>query len=1389
MSTPKSNIKSSAAQGRKKNRAQTKQKKPSSAPRCTKSQDDFPVVALGASAGGLKAVRELLTELPADTGMAFVLIQHLSPTYDSSLPEILSKSTTMLVQTAEDGQLLQPNTLSVIPPNFSLLLENRRLRLQARKEKAGVFHPVDQFFLSLADELQAKSIAVILSGADSDGAKGVIAIRDAGGLTMAQSEESADYVGMPHQALLTDKVDFCGNPTEIGKLLGEIASHPHLNPDVLADSISSKDKASDTFGQIIQQLRKTGADFSDYKQSTVRRRILRRMAINRLRTLDDYLDKIKDSELELEALKEDLLIKVTRFFRDPEIFEILNQDIFPRLLDGRDAKHPLRVWVPGCASGEEVYSLAICLMEILETRSSDVKLQIFGTDLSDISIEKARHGFYSAAEINDLEPRLRDKYFNEKDNGYQIKKFVRGLCIFSRQDFTQDPPFSRMDLISCRNVLIYLGPDLQKRVLSLFHFALAAEGVLLLGQSESIGQLDGLFSLIDPKARIYRKKKKSDRPELDFQSGAQGRKSAPLEKNAGERRPVVKDLGVDLPQAMAAQMLRKYDPTVVVIDKEMKIQYFLGNSGLYLQPVSGKASLDLMNMVHDSLRMELRGLVHLTFNHQKPQSRRDLLVKLPVGERLVSLEVSPLDTDGEQQYYLIEFQSRSPEESGRAAAPAPSAEDQSELSRLKQDLSASYSYQQALFAEKDRALQEVKTSNEEILSSNEEFQSINEEMETAKEEMESSNEELSTVNQELQDRNLELVRSQEDLNNLINSSDMPFVIVDQNLTVARFSSDIKPYLKLRDADIGRPLADINLGFNLPDLTSRVRQVQLSGEVQEEEFLLKEVGWKLLRISPYMTSDDQTKGALLTLIDINKLKQSMDETRHAYRYALNIVEEIKYPLLVLDEQFRVLTANPAFYQKFKVMAAETEGSLLFELGDGQWDNPELKRLLTEILPQSLLMDDFLINFDFPYIGSRSMLVSARRIQTGKTRILISIEDVSAHLKQEEELRMARVRAEAANQAKSEFLATMSHEIRTPMTVIRGALEHFEDDGLDETQRRCLELAETASKSLLDLVDDVLDFSKIEADRLVLENKPFDLVDCVEDSVGILRTQARTKGLDLNLEIEANVPDILRADQTRLRQILINIIGNAIKFTEVGQIEVDVSLLPGKDPSHRPVEVLFSVKDTGCGIPADKQSLLFESFSQADSSITRRFGGSGLGLSICKGLVERMGGRIWVESEYGAGSSFHFTLPLTGDRRETPRELETEPAVKKVKSKMSCRILLAEDEPSIQEVMRVILEGEGWDVVIVSDGQAAIETLEKETFDIVLMDLQMSGLDGISATQAIRSQEADGQHLSIIGLTAHALTETREKCLQAGMDDVMTKPLNLEQLKLMIVTFCS
>lgn len=698
-------------------------------------------------------------------------------------------------------------------------------------------------------------------------------------------------------------------------------------------------------------------------------------------------------------------------------------------------------------------------------------------------------------------------------------------------------------------------------------------------------------------------------------------------------------------------------------------------------------------------------------------------------------------------------------------------------------------------------LEQLRIAKEEVLISNAKLQGVNEELETAKKELQLRNEEHLKVNQELQERNSQLTHSQEDLNNLIASAEVPYIILTRDQTIRSVSPLAGTQLNVRAEDIGRPLRDIRLRYSITQMESLIHKVMKTGETVEQELYDVGKGWKLLRIRPYRTSAEEIEGAVLNLIDIDQLKHSMNEVARAYRYALNIVEAVKTPLLVLDHELRVQTANPAFYQKFHVAPRHTEGVRLFALGTGQWDNAELKDLLLDILPKSTFIDNYLIVFDFPVLGERSMLVSARPMKAQDSRILISIEDVTEHLTLEKALRQAKIQAEAASQAKSEFLANMSHEIRTPITVVIGALEHLQLEGLDENQADCVQMANSASKSLLELIGDILDFSKIEANRINLERISFPLRDCVEEAVTILRQQATRKGLELNLEIAPNVPTLFLGDQTRLRQVLTNLISNAIKFTETGRIDVSVGM--STDQEEPALEqLLFTVADTGCGFSPAKKSLLFQSFRQIDSSVTRRYGGTGLGLAISKGIVERMGGRIWAESEEGVGSRFFFTLPIPTDQHRPARvlpppvsardeERQLQPVASSVESQSkpgACRILVAEDDVSIQHLMRVILKKAGWTVKLVSNGQEAIDAWKQEDFNLILMDVQMGGMDGLTATRQIRKQESGAEHIHIYGLTAHALQETREQCLQAGMDDVLVKPVKLEVLYAIIQKQC-
>ena len=1350
----------------------------------------FAVVGIGASAGGFTAVRQLLATIPDDTGMAFVLVQHLNPTYHSNLAELLSKATSMPVLTIENDMPIQPNKVYVIPPAQSLSLEGRTLKLMPRDRGTVPTLSIDHFFLSLASNLHESCVGVVLSGTGSDGSKGLKAIKAEGGITFAQDGKSAEFPEMPCHAVAAGCVDLVLPPEGIGREIARLARHPvfQLPPKTATSAEIFEELDKDVIEQILDNLKALGFDYVGYKRSTVSRRILRRMAINKLNKLTEYADYLREHSEEAAALNEDMLIKVTSFFRDPAAFEALSQTVYPAIVEGKGEDNPLRIWVPGCATGQEVYSIALSLLEFMDAQGYSVPIQVFGTDISEQAINKARRGLFTKAEVADLSQMRLQTFFDETRDGYQVKKAVRELCIFARQDFTHDPPFSRLDLISCRNVLIYFESTLQKKVMPLFHYALNPGGFLLLGASESIGSFDELFVPANKRQRLFYKK---NGPQLADHEFSQQPKANVIKLPHSPFFAPQADSATspDLQTLTDRILLCKYHPAAVVIDQEMNLLHFRGDTSFYLRPMPGKASLKLMKMVHDDLRMELRTLIYSTKKNQTPQRKENLRITLKDGLHGLNLEVIPFSGPDNTALYLVLFEplelQKNTTQGPKARQGMAASASEEELLRLRQDLYSTREYMQTLIEDRDKSLEDTKIANEEILSSNEELQSINEELETAKEELESSNEELSTVNAELQARNTELTQSHGDLRNLLLSAQIPFVIVEADLRIRLVSPNAEGTFNISQNDVGQPISVLNLHLLLPGLEEILRNTIRTGEPFEKEILDRRNLWNLLRIRPYKTMEEKIEGAVITLFDIDRLKKSMQDIETAHKYALRIVDTIKDPLLVLDSELRVKSANPAFYEKFQAAPHQTEGKSIFELGSGQWDNPDLRLLLEKILPKSTQMDNFQLTVDFPHLGPRSMLLSARKMrvrEAAQDSILLGIQDATERLNMEASLRQAKREAEKASQAKSEFLATMSHEIRTPMTTIIGVIELLQQGTFKPELLRCLALADTAAESLMELLGDILDFSRIEADRLTLKREKFDLRHGISEATDIMQMQAEKKGLAMRLDIGSDVPKDIIGDQMRLRQVLVNLISNAIKFTEQGEVKISVNLLPAEQTEQNSPMLIFSVRDTGIGIPQENIESLFNGFTQLDSSNTREYGGVGLGLSICKGLVERMGGKIKAESRVGEGSTLSFTIPLQSASAEDEQSAaQTKPAAEFCVPSRPLRILVAEDDPMLRSLLTMQTAESNLDLVIVENGRDAIEAWKNSSFDLILMDIQMPYLDGYEVTRLIRAQEEGaGEHIPIIALSAHASEESQKIALRAGMDDYLVKPLRLEKI---------
>src|SRR6267154_5159857 len=716
----------------------------------------FPVVCVGASAGGLEAFTQLLSALPTDTGMAFVLVSHLSPSHASHLAEILSRATQLPVNEVKDEPRVEPNCVYVIPPDSNMIIAQGSLKLIPRHKVDGRHHPIDLFLESLAHDQKHKSIAVILSGTGSDGTMGMDEIKAAGGITFAQ-DESAAYEGMPRSAMMAGTVDFRLAPAEIARELGKIARHAYIGADGPPEGIVEGTQTAPILRLLHQS---SGVDFAHYKTATLRRRVARRMALHKVETLPEYAEYLRDHPVEIEALFQDILINVTSFFRDPETFDLLRTRVFPRNVAEHGSADAIRMWVVGCSTGEEAYSLAIVFSEFMEREGRTWPVQIFATDLNGTGIERARTGLYPKSIAERVSPERLRRFFYELDGKYRVAKAIRDLCVFAKHNVLVDPPFSRLDMVSCRNMLIYLEPVLQQHLIPTLHYALKPSGVMLLGGSESTTAFAPLFEPIDVKHRMYAKKPTAVRLPTSLVPRPLGGRSAPDDATVAQelRR-------FDGAQREAERtLLERYTPPGVLVTEDLEVLQFHGDTSAYLAPLSGKASLNLVKMVREGLLAPIRAAIARAKQDRTVVRTEDVRVKVAGTPRRADIEVVPVKTTAAgKSVFLVLFEERPAATTVRASKSTDKRAIEEETSDLKAELIATKDYLQSVIEQQDAANEELQSANEEVQSANEELQSINEEIETSKEEIQSSNEELATVNDELQNRNHELAQSNNDL--------------------------------------------------------------------------------------------------------------------------------------------------------------------------------------------------------------------------------------------------------------------------------------------------------------------------------------------------------------------------------------------------------------------------------------------------------------------------------------------------------------------------------------------------------------------------------------------------------------------------------------------------
>ncbi len=1368
------------------------------------------IVGIGASAGGLEALINLFKSAPTDSRFAYVVVQHLDPSHASLSVEIISRSTKLKIQEVKSGIRIKRNEIYVVPPNHIMQVAGNKLMLLPRKKWPASSSSIDFFFNSLAKAQKEKAVGILLSGAGTDGTKGLKAIKEADGLTFAQLPSSAKFSAMPQNAISSGVVDFIFPVEQIIPQLINFSNRKSVKSK--SPSVAESDSELDPYVQRILGvlMAQTKIDFVEYKQSTIGRRIQRRMAAVKLKTFEDYYLHLQQHPEEVKVLYNDILINVTEFFRDPESFKALKKHVFPALCKNRPPRTPIRVWVPGCSTGEEAYSIAIALTEFMKETKKSYPVQIFATDISEPVIQKARTGQFEAGINVNVPKKLLESYFEKTEKGYKISKGIRDLCLFSKHDVTSDPPFAKLDLISCRNVLIYFTATLQKRVIPIFHYALNTNGFLWLGRSENPGEFSKSFSLVDKKQKIYTKSKFAT--PLKFNFPARQAAVAPFEFKTTPNPPPSR---FDFERGADLLMLSKFSLPGVVVNSDLEILQFRGQTFPYLEPVNGKPSLNLLKMIRSELFSGLRTAIQSAKRENKATSRKGLLFEINDKLFTVDIDVAPLNQSAppKERTFLILFKRNA--EIKPAAKLLKSGKSKNKSSRLDEnhrvkdlitELSELKDFQQSLIEQYEASQEELIAANEELQSTNEEFLSANEEIETSKEELQSTNEELITVNDELQARNLNLTTLSSDLNNLLASVEIPVLIVGSDYCIRLFSPKAKAAFNLIPSDVGRPISDIKSNFNL-DLATLVSEVVENLNAKEIEVQDQKSIWFRVQIRPYRTIDNRIDGAVIAVIDINYLKQKELRTSENLQYIKSILYSVPLPLVVINDHFQLRSPNPSFNQYFQLSSDISEYSIFSLLKLDQKSSAELRLGLSKTLKGSVPTTDFAITCDIPGRGSRKILLSAGKVHPNTdeaSAALISFVDVTEAALNEENQKLllqqeqeSAKRANAANQEKDQFLATLSHELRTPLSSILAWAQLISQGKVDlEKAKIGAAVIERSAKAQTQLINDLLDISRITAGKLSLTIKAINLLADIRSAIDSVKPMADAKSIQIVME-QGDKDIFIHGDSIRVHQIIWNLLTNAIKFSPKNSI-IKVNVLTGGVGEKRFVQI--KVIDNGKGVPPEFLEKIFLRFSQADSSSTRVHGGLGIGLSIVSHLVSLQGGTITAENATGkqSGAIFTVTFPLISLEKSQAIQMEfetdkgrpsTSDDTKNSPDLHGLRILFVDDDENARDAICIYLRSFGAEIVCADSAKQAFEELLNFHPHVLISDISMPEEDGYSFIQRVRQLNPnEGGSIPALALTAHASNDDNARALEAGFQAHLAKPVAANELGQIILQIC-
>ena len=1370
------------------------------APKKTKNQppatvQNFPIVGIGASAGGLDAFKRLLTAIPEDSGMAYVLVQHLDPTHESFLPEILQRVTKIPVYEITEDIHLAPNHIYIIPSNKILTSTDGVLQLSPRDKKTLNF-TIDIFFTSIADVHKECAVGIVLSGTGSDGTLGLKAIKENGGISIAQDIDTATYDSMPLSAIAAGVVDFILSPEEIPAQLLQI-NNTYKSGHAFKNDEEQLPKDGDViFKQIILLLRqRSGVDFSFYKQPTIHRRIARRIAIGKNKNLADYLKFLRTDKAEQDALFQDVLIPVTSFFRDPQTFDALIETVFPSIVKNKTNDDTIRIWIAGCSTGEEAFSIAISLHTFLRENSFNTKIQIFATDISEKAIKKARASIYTKTDVATLSATQLKNYFIKNNGGYEVNKLLRDMCVFAPHNFLKDPPFAKMDLITCRNVLIYMNTFLQKKAFATFHYALKENGYLLLGKSETIGTSSDLFTQASKQEKIYTRKPVPGR-FVHIATERREESMVATNKTASKQETI----HTDFRKSAEAIMISK-SPASVVVNEQMDIVHIHGDITPFLQQPQGKPSHNLMKMAREGLAFELRNAIHKAKASEETVIKEGIPVKSSGAPFLVSLNITPL-TSNIELHYLIQFEKKGipqeVDEKGNSSENDKSAHKR--YAALEKELSQTREDMRAITEDMQAANEELQSANEELQSSNEEMQSLNEELETSREELQSTNEELIIVNQELNEKQFELNTTRHYAESIVSTIREPLIVLDKKLRIKTANASFyKKFNTTEEETEGELFYEIQKGqWDDNEMRSLLEKILPKHErLSDFEIIMKfpVLGERHLLMNALQIKNDKTAEQLILLAieDITERKiaeQKLEitaielaETNKLVAASENrfrsVLEEAPDGIVVINEQRKIQMVNVQTEKLFGFKREEIIGKELDLLIPDRFRTIHVeneKEFMADPKPRAMGVGKELFakrkdGSEFPIVISLSPL----QREDGNPIILATIRDITEQKRISTELIEAKTNAETATEiaehavmAKQQFLSNMSHEIRTPMNAIIGFTKVLTKTVLTEKQKEYLEAIKSSGDTLIVLINDILDLAKVDAGKMIFVNSPFKISHSITTILHLFEPKIEEMNLEVVKEYDARIPEVLLGDSIRLHQILINLLSNAIKFTAKGKIIVSVNLISEDDEK---VKLEIKITDTGIGIPKNKIDSVFENFEQAHAITSSLYGGTGLGLAIVKQLVEKQGGTIAVKSKVGEGSTFSFTLNLLKTDLEVAHEIGAEQYETKNKP---LKVLVVEDVKLNQLLLRTILDDFKFEWDMADNGKIAIEKLQTKQYDIILMDLQMPIMNGFEATEHIRNKMK--LQIPIIALTADVTTVDVEKCKAIGMNDYISKPLD-------------